>query len=52
MRSLDLNVIYRDSTKAKRQLGWEYDISPDQLISLLLEEEEKFVSWLNSAPSV
>lgn len=45
LRSLDLEVIYGDNTKAKRQLQWEYDLTPDDLIAKLIEDEVEFSQW-------
>lgn len=45
MRSLDLQIIYGDNTKAKMQLGWNYDLEPDQLIGRLIEDERQLMKW-------
>ena len=45
LRPVDLEIIYGDNTKAKEQLGWDYDISNKELIKKLMEEEEKFINW-------
>lgn len=45
LRPVDLEIIYGDNTKAKKQLGWDYNISNEQLIQKLLAEEEKFIEW-------
>ncbi|MGQ0792548.1 MAG: GDP-mannose 4,6-dehydratase [Deltaproteobacteria bacterium] len=45
IRPVDLNVIYGDNSKARRALGWRYDMKFDELISTLVEEEQKFLSW-------
>ena len=45
MRPVDLEIIYGDNTKAKKELGWNYDISNKDLIKKLIAEEEKFIDW-------
>lgn len=45
LRPVDLEIIYGDNTKAKEELGWDYNISNDDLIRKLIEEEEKFIEW-------
>jgi GDPmannose 4,6-dehydratase len=45
LRPVELEIIYGDNTKAHTQLGWEYNLSPDQLIHRLLEEEEKWIKY-------
>ncbi len=45
LRPVDLEIIYGDNTKAKEQLGWQYNISNKELIKKLIEEEEKFIDW-------
>ncbi len=45
LRPVDLEIIYGDNTKAKEQLGWDYNISNKELIKKLIEEEEKFIDW-------
>lgn len=45
MRNLELDVIYGDNSKAKKKLGWNYDLSLDQLIETLMSDEEKYLSW-------
>ncbi len=45
LRPVDLEIIYGDNTKAKEQLGWNYNISNDELIKRLVVEEEKFIDW-------
>lgn len=46
MRSLDLNIIYGDSTKAQEALGWTYDITLDQLVQHLIEDERQWIHFL------
>jgi GDPmannose 4,6-dehydratase len=45
LRPVDLKIIYGDNTKAKQQLGWDYNISNEELIQKLISEEEKFIEW-------
>jgi len=45
MRKSDLPVIYGNNTKAKEILGWNYDMSSNQLIDQLMEDERQFVQW-------
>ena len=39
-RPNDIPEIYGDSTKAKRELGWHYDLTPYQLLDNLLNDTE------------
>ena len=39
-RPNDILEIYGDSTKAKRELGWHYDLTPYQLLDNLLNDTE------------
>jgi GDPmannose 4,6-dehydratase len=48
LRSLDLEIIYGDNTKAKRELNWEYDLDPEQLIAQLIKDEYDFMNWKTS----
>ena len=45
MRSLDLDIIYGDNTRARNELGWQYNVTPDELISRLLADEKHFMKW-------
>ncbi|MDB5223000.1 MAG: gmd [Chitinophagaceae bacterium] len=45
LRPVDLEIIYGDNTKAKKQLGWNYDISNSELIRKLIKDEENFIDW-------
>lgn len=45
MRSLDLEIIYGDNAKAKEELGWEYDLTVDDLITRLIKDEIEFMNW-------
>lgn len=42
MRNLELDIIFGDNSKAKNELGWNYDICLDQLIETLIEDEQKY----------
>ncbi len=45
MRSLDLAIIYGDNTKAKKELGWEYDLTTNELIDQLVADEAQWINW-------
>ena len=45
MRNTDLNIIYGDNARAKKDLNWDYDISIDQLLDYLITDERRFLSW-------
>ena len=47
-RPVDLEIIYGDNSKAKKELNWDYNISFDELITKLVEDEEKFFEWKQS----
>lgn len=42
-RPVDLEIIYGDNSKARGKLGWNYDMSFDQLINKLIEDEIRYV---------
>ena len=44
-RSNDLEINYGDNSKAKNKLNWNYDISFDQLICKLVNDEIEFIKW-------
>ena len=44
-RPVDLEIIYGDNSKAKQNLNWNYDISFDELIEKLVEDEAAFFDW-------
>ena len=44
-RPTDLEVIYGDNQKAKKLLDWEYNLSNEELIHKLIEDEFKFIEW-------
>ena len=45
MRNLELDIIYGDNSKAKNELGWDYNLSLDQLIETLIEDEKNYLDW-------
>lgn len=45
LRPVELEVIYGDNSKAKKNLDWKYNISFDELIKLLVRDEQQFVNW-------
>ncbi len=47
-RPVELEIIYGDNSKAKEGLNWDYNISFDELIEKLVEDEEKFFEWKQS----
>jgi len=47
MRSLDLEIIYGDNSRAKQELGWEYSVETKDLLRLLIEDELDFMKWEN-----
>jgi GDPmannose 4,6-dehydratase len=44
-RPNDLEINYGDNSKAKNKLNWNYDMSFDQLICKLVEDEIEFIKW-------
>jgi GDPmannose 4,6-dehydratase len=44
-RPVDLQTIYGDNKKAKLELGWNYNMSNQELIRQLVEDEYKFMEW-------
>lgn len=44
-RPVELEMIYGDNSKAKEKLGWNYNISFDQLINKLIEDEVQYMRW-------
>lgn len=47
-RPVDLKEIYGDNTKAKSLLDWEYNLSNEQLIETLINDEYHFIEWESS----
>lgn len=45
MRNLELDIIYGNNSKAKNELGWDYDMSLGQLINQLIIDEKEFLNW-------
>lgn len=45
MRNVELDIIYGDNSKAKNELGWDYNLKLDGLIEKLIYDEEKYVGW-------
>lgn len=45
LRPVDLEIIYGNPTKAKKELGWNYNMSFEELINKLIEDEYIFLSW-------
>jgi GDPmannose 4,6-dehydratase len=45
MRNVELDIIYGDNSKAKNDLNWDYDISLNQLIDILIKDEKEFLDW-------
>ena len=44
-RPNDLEINYGDNSKAKNKLNWNYDMSFDQLICKLVNDEIEFIKW-------
>lgn len=44
-RPVELEIIYGDNTKAKQNLNWNYNITFDELIEKLVDDEEQFSDW-------
>lgn len=42
-RPVDLEIIYGDNSEAREKLGWNHDMSFDQLINKLIEDEIQYV---------
>lgn len=49
LRSLELDIIYGDNSKAKETLGWAYSMTPDDLIGQLIQDEKTFINWKDDA---
>ena len=47
-RPVELETIYGNPNKAKRELDWDYTISFDELIAQLIEDEIKYAEWTKS----
>ena len=46
-RPVELEIIYGNNKKAKTQLGWQYNMSFDELIKRLIEDEIFYQRWWN-----
>jgi len=46
LRPVDLEVIYGNPTKAKTELNWSYNLSFDELIEKLTEDEIYYNNWI------
>ena len=44
-RPLELECIYGDNAKAKKLLGWQYDMTFEKLVDTLVDDEIKYVNW-------
>lgn len=44
-RPVDLDEIYGDNTKAKKELNWEYEMSNANLVSKLISDEMAYIEW-------
>ncbi len=47
-RPVELEIIYGNPNKAKKELNWNYTMSFDELISQLIEDEIKYSEWAKS----
>ena len=47
-RPLELEIIYGNNTRAKKELGWRYSLSFNSLIETLTREEMLFQEWEES----
>ncbi|HEY9083404.1 MAG TPA: GDP-mannose 4,6-dehydratase [Vicingaceae bacterium] len=47
LRNLELDVIYGDNSKAKSELGWDYNYTTNQLIEQLMEDEKSYIAFKN-----
>lgn len=48
LRPVELEIIYGNSSKAKNKLGWSYQMTFDELIEQLIEDEIKYSEWLRT----
>ncbi len=46
-RPVDLEIIYGNPSKAKKELEWNYDLSFDKLLEKLVEDEILYSEWIN-----
>lgn len=47
-RPVELEVIYGNPAKAKNKLEWTYQMTFDELIELLIEDEIKYAEWMKN----
>ena len=52
LRPVDLDIIFGDNTKARELLGWNYNLTNEELIDKLVEEERNFIEWELSTATV
>lgn len=45
MRNLELEIIYGDNSMAKNDLNWNYNMTMDDLIHTLIEDEKELHAW-------
>tara|TARA_B100000809_G_scaffold201247_1_gene201795 strand:+ start:133 stop:1122 length:990 start_codon:yes stop_codon:yes gene_type:complete len=45
MRNVELDIIYGNNSKAKKELGWDYDLSLNELIDTLIKDEKEYMEW-------
>lgn len=45
LRKLELETIYGDNSLAKTRLGWEYNLTTDDLVHRLVDDEIDFMNW-------
>ncbi len=45
LRNVELDIIYGDNGKARRELGWEYDLDRRGLVQQLIADERAFRAW-------
>lgn len=51
-RPNEIENIYGDASKAKAQLGWEYNISFFEVLDILIEEEKKYSAIISNSQEV
>lgn len=44
-RPVDLEIIYGDNSKAKTLLGWQYNMTFEDLIGVLVKDEVQYFNW-------
>lgn len=48
LRPVELEVIYGNPVKAKNKLGWSYQMTFDELIEQLIEDEIHYTEWIRN----